>query len=346
MRTVKRGLLGAGLLGSLLLSSAGTAQAAATWHEVRLPFLWPLAYVNDLAATAPDNVWMAGTQGWFCVPAPVGCYASSPGNAVVRRWNGSAWLEYPLNGVQGGTGGASQVEVSGSEVWIAGPQSQVRRFNGSAFEQVAIPGGADAVRLSVNPSGVWLGLTTWSPTTTTQYRRTGSGWTATPPPAGVDTIDGVTARTSDEAWAHDQESLLRWNGSTWSTAASLPPVPDGYLVADLKATGPGEVWASFVNYVNGPNPARVFRYKSGEWTEKTPALASSSWSFGIDGRGALWAVPTGGTNTMVEYDGSAWQERPVPSGVYFSDLTGVPGTGTLWAIARKDLGGPYVFSNF
>jgi len=331
---IKALMAGAGSMALLL--PAGPAQAAGEWHEVPLPPLWPANFINDLAAAAPDSVWIGGGQGKFCILGwyPYGCAFSSPGNPVVRRWDGGKWREYPLRDLPSNVAPIDDVGAWGDEVWVHSHvqldhPEYLARFDGTAFQKMPLPTDR-AVSLSVNPAGVWLKRST-------QYRWNGSGWTVTPMPDGVRGISGsIHAVSENEAWglgvgadSGRDYSLVRWDGTSWSKVASLPMTGEWDTYSSIAVTGPGEVWALQKRPQDAPS--RVYRWADGAFTEHSPSFPTQLTRLHVDGQGTLFASGyistsplTGGT---LRFTGTDWVEEPAPApGISPGSLISVPGT--------------------
>lgn len=351
------------LLGTLGLldpatALAGPARAAATtWHEVSLPFLWPQNEIYDMAAAAPGNVWISGVQGRIPKPwyDPTGAWISR-GNPVVRKWAGSAWQEFPLRGWTT-DGELTRVGAAPGEVWVAktgyyGSSGYLGRFDGTAFQPVAPPGGTTGTTmlgdLQVDPSGVWL----WSRDGGTGglYRWNGSGWDPAQP-AGYG-ISRIVARNAGDAWAVGYHGgsrtfhLMHWNGAGWQVEAPFPASPstDG----DLSMAGPRDLWAVTDEDGSLSGPGKVWHWADGTWTEVPVPAGYSPGQLAVDGSGRPWVSksPVQGTleqpSPVLYHDGTGWQQTSVrwrPS-----ELTAVPGSDDLWALAWNGLG-PVLYTN-
>ncbi|GAB3279452.1 hypothetical protein GCM10027589_06050 [Actinocorallia lasiicapitis] len=321
-----------------LLFPATPAQAAGEWHEVALPPLWPTNFINELVAAAPDSVWIGGGQGKFCIPGwtPYSCALSSPGNPVARRWNGTQWLEYPLRDLPAKAGPIDDVGASGSEVWVHShvlSPEYLARFDGAAFQKMPLP-EAGTVSLSVNPAGVWL------KGSGRQYRWNGSGWTVTPMPAGIRGISGdVRSVSATEAWGLGVASegvgyaLLRWDGGSWSKAVDLPLNAWEVYSDQLAVTGPGEAWV--LNAGTPSGTARVFQWKNGALTDRSPSTPTRLNRLRADGQGTVFASGyvslSPETQGTLRFTGTGWvAEPPLPDGIYQGSVIGVPGTDRSW----------------
>jgi hypothetical protein len=139
------------------------------------------------------------------------------------------------------------------------------------------------------------------------------GWRTVPSPnpGEVDSLFGVSAVSSNDAWAVGSSAsglagstlILHWDGSTWAQVAS-PNVAHSNALEGVLARSSDDVWA-------------------------VGSAASMS-----------------GDRTLIEHwDGFNWKVVPSPNPEVYSDLFGVMGAGTggrLWAvgISSPTLGGP------
>ncbi|MEO5878126.1 MAG: hypothetical protein ABIS86_14010 [Streptosporangiaceae bacterium] len=342
MRVLFARIFLAGASAVALLFPGASAQAAGTWHEVPLPALWPQNFLYELEAAGPDDVWIGGGQGRFCIrgPAPYSCLLSSVGNPVVRRWDGGRWVEYPLRNLPAKTGPIDDLGAIPGEVWVHSfvqldQPEYLARFDGTAFQKVEPP-APRAVALSVNPAGIWIRGTG------SQYRWNGSGWTLTPMPAGSSGISGeVLSKSPTEAWGLSIEgqvsSLLRWNGTAWTKVTDIPKPGEWDFVREIAVRAPGEVWA-LQEPRGDTSPSRVFRYHNGAWTEQTPPVPARLYSLRVDGLGRLVAdgypIQTPTVAATFRFTGTGWVAEPPPApGVSSAGFVGVPGTDLLWGFA-------------
>ncbi|MGW5412998.1 hypothetical protein [Actinomadura geliboluensis] len=299
------GLLLSAVLGLSLLTP-GTAHAAA-WHSVPLPFLWWQNRIEDIAAAGPGSVWIAGVQGYIPgLPLPV-----SYGNPVVRRWDGSGWKEYPLNGWTG-QGSIYEVAAAPGEVWVMGG-GYLARFDGAAFQKVAPPPHVSDIEAGAG--GVYA--TAWSDGTA--YKWNGSGWDPSPlPPDAL------------------------WTGDAYETVD--PPAAEPVRAA---ANGPSGLYALADLDPLDDIAARVWRRTAGGWSEVPVPAGLLARTITQDATGRLWAA--GGISneySVYSLDGTTWTKQygPAISGVY--QLVAVPGTGTVWGRGfGPPLGDPQITTN-
>ncbi|MGK5556838.1 hypothetical protein ACSNOI_35040 [Actinomadura kijaniata] len=336
--------------GALLLASPPALAAEETWRAVPLPFLWRDSGLRAVAATGPGDVWVAGYQGYKVLPHPVNVV--SHGSPVVRRWDGAAWREYPLNG-WGGPGWAPRLAAGPSGVWLStgwwdGQRDYLARFDGTAFRPVAPPPGREPEVLDAGPAGVWLkngrpGAVhgEWA-----LYRRAGDAWAEVPVPGQVESIAEIRARTATEVWAvgrrrggwTDNYAVLRWDGSSWHEVPvpDAPGRPPGWGLEHVAPVSAGEVWVSG----NG----EIGHWRDGAWTFSAPPMPQPDvGDVAVDAAGTPWVValaPDGARRALYRRAGDAWREAPLPPGTSPDAVTAVPGSAAMWAVgARPDPAG-------
>ncbi|MQY07277.1 hypothetical protein [Actinomadura macrotermitis] len=320
-----------------LIAAAPAAHAAPEpFRVVPLPFLWPRAYVGSTAADSPTSVWVSGKQGMYCVPVGLSCALSSDGNPVVRRWTGSAWKEYPLDGWTG-QGGITQVRTGTGGTWIANATGRyLARFDGARFTPVPAPDAGAIAVLSSGPAGTWA-------VTTSLYHRDGDGWTPAAVPANLRHIADVKARTATDAWAvgvqkwadsstlePDVPAIAHFDGTSWQAVpnpAQAPASRERFL--KVSPTGANAMWAITTRSLAGwdgsswtvvPAPPGVVRF-----TDLATGADGSPWAIG---------VPANGVGALYHYTGGAWTNAALPvMGV--TSLTAVPGGDAVWATAYQ-----------
>ncbi|MFG1999127.1 hypothetical protein ACGFNU_08265 [Spirillospora sp. NPDC048911] len=350
--------IGCAALSALTVSAfAQPASAAGPWHTVPLPFFWPNAHLADVEAEAADKVWVAGGQGSFCIQwfPMTPCAASSDGNPVVRRWNGSGWTEYPVNGWSG-QGRMQRVAAGGGEVWARGYSfttgQYLAKFDGSAFVPAAPPGSGELGLLRAGAAGTWASTT--SAAVDHLFRRTGTGWTPSEVPASLKYIGDLQARTADDVWAvgqtypdhatygvEDVPAIAHWNGTSWTSVPAPTQEPAATeRVLKVAPAGPDDVWAiTFKSLIH---------WNGGSWTViPVPETTAELKNVVVDGAGTPWVVMSNTADglryRLYRYTG-AWEQVPVPSTTSVSDIDAVPGAGTVWGVGSNDRW-PAAFTN-
>ncbi|MFI6520647.1 hypothetical protein ACIBF1_34195 [Spirillospora sp. NPDC050679] len=337
---MKRSLAALAALGLVLgTAPAAHADAPRPWHDVKLPFLWPSAELHTLAAGGPDNVWIGGLQGKYCVPngRPFECLVRSDGNPVVRRWNGEKWVEYPLNGLADGTGAVHDIAVAKGEVWIAAGGGYVGRFNGSSFQKVPSPEGAGVLGFYGSAAGLWASLG-WGKL----YRWNGSAWTKEVFPGGDGAVPPLEGRGPSEAWTlwkngEGDSGLMRWDGATWRKVTELPVGGEFNSAYDFTVSGNGDVYSIDAAPGGQGKPNAVHRYRAGAWSQVAVPAGYQVRDLVTDGKGVTWGYGSGpdGNGALLRRDGDAWTVTPVPADFSLDEPVPVPGTDILWGLAMK-----------
>jgi len=232
------------------------------WTEIELPgpdeASSPLQGASgdrllDVAAIAPDDVWMVGS--WFrFLPSDAVIW---PG--VAMHWNGSSVeiFEPPFI-----TPTASQQlnavsAVATNDVWAVGSgggnESYIFHFDGSAWSHVPGPAPgtshalAEVAALSAND--VWAGgyYSDAEGTHPLMLHWDGSNWTQVSSPAGG---SDFAVLATDDIFTVGTNGFAHWNGANW-TAEPAPEVIPWGVVNDLEPVGPCELWGVGIQSVAG-----------------------------------------------------------------------------------------------
>ncbi|TDC90782.1 hypothetical protein [Actinomadura sp. 7K507] len=355
---MRRSLASAAIAVAAVLSVPATLSAPMTAHaaepeaqEVPLPFLWARSELHDVAVTGPDDVWAAGVQGVFCLPYYEQCVIDLEGNPVVRRWTGTSWTGYPLNGWTG-NGPIEHVtsaagETAAGETWIAGRgrtgdvwQGYVARFDGSSFQKVATPSGR-VERISTGAAGTWLAerAAVWTGRHSL-YKRTGSTWTGVELPAEIHTITDVQARTATDVWlvgARAAEAgtpgrlpaAAHFDGTSWTGVPppELPADVEDHGFVKVVPVGPDDVWAITTEFLT--------HWDGDDWTVvRIPEESWRSRDLVVDASGVPWVAMPASPSYLFRYVDGAWQDVPTAA-VGLHAIAAVPGTSTIWGAGAK-----------
>jgi hypothetical protein len=237
-----------------------------------------------VAVLAANNIWAVGRED-------VG--AAHTNQALIERWDGSAWslVAAPLPAGAAGTALRAITPIPGSQqLWAVGylqpstnpgyAQVLIERWNGSAWQIISSP---------TLPQGAF----------------------------GA-SLNGVTALTETDAWAvgeyiasdHTIRTLaLHWDGATWKIASS----PDTWgTLSSVAAHGTHDVRAvgHAISGDGNPQAALVLQWDGSAWhriAPPTPGGATHSNLTGVtaDPAGTFWAVGayqnrSGNRQTLIE----------------------------------------------
>jgi hypothetical protein len=321
----------------------------------------------SVAAVSPSEAWAVGYSG-----------PDTERKTLVLRWNGEKWSQVPSPAPVSGALEAVTA-TSATNAWAVGytgsasnPVTMAMHWNGKTWSRVqAVPkvkGKLYAVASS--PSGVWAvgESVAFSQGTALVMHEVGGRWYVVPTPASRESyLMGVAVAGKDAMWASGwggtnsgpgDTLLLRWNGTTWSSAAS--PLDKETDTPYGLASGPGgAVWAVGDHYIGAYKFSSVAMRWTGKLWVKTPvsiAEYSSLQSAAFVAGGTQWAVGSWwpknqqtviiGRALIVRWTGTTWVQVPTPAvnepGNQFSSarLYGISGTSAAnaWAVGAVSNG--------
>jgi hypothetical protein len=256
------------------------------WRAVPTPPL-PSGGINGpggqffgVAGTASNDVWAVGFK--------IGPDNPDFGLQLIEHWNGTAWSEVTSPLVEGDSLRAVAA-ISANDVWAVGNRSE------QGFENALIEH--------------WDG-TAWSIVPDSSISGVG---------ASTNILLSVSADASNDVWAVGSETLLHFNGTTWSE------VPSPFMHANsVTALSPSNAWAVgtvtvFADHRQHTKPA-IEHWDGTSWSivsspNPNPAPTRDTALYGIAAVSAddIWAVGAGnfstnsGTATLIEHwDGTSW----------------------------------------
>ncbi|KAB2379280.1 hypothetical protein [Actinomadura montaniterrae] len=325
---------------AVLASLPAPALAAAPeLRTVALPFLWPTARLNDVTADGAGGVWVGGVQGRYCIRWGDLCPVYNDGNPVVRRRVGSSWKEYPINGWTG-QGEITRIASGAGETWIAGSNSYMARFDGSAFQKVTGPTGSVSV-LATGPAGTFVNA--WDLESGERvFKRTGDGWTVVDVP-GVDYVADLQALTATDAWAVGYENGIQqkpaaahFDGTAWKNVP-LSAVSENDWFRKVVPVAPNDVW--------GITAQRLAHWNGTAWTWIAPPEGLGDLvDLTVDASGTPWVAPAESAppaKPPYRYSGGKWEQVTIPSGAMVNGLAAVP--GGIWGVGTQG-DGPAAFN--
>jgi hypothetical protein len=158
------------------------------------------------------------------------------------------------------------------------------------------------------------------------------------PGSDFNTLDGVSAVSSTDAWAvgsqqtgpSDRTLVLHWDGMAWSKVSSPSPGPYSKLVG-VSAVSSTDAWAvgltggsPLVLHWDGMAWSRVAVPNGGDFLAGVSAVSSKS----------AWAVGTASRTLVLRWDGTAWSKVKTPRvgvGIDLEDVSAVS-SKDAWAI--------------
>ncbi|MEU0560258.1 hypothetical protein [Dactylosporangium sp. NPDC006015] len=239
---------------ALLGAQPAHAGAGVKWSAapaVPLRFGVTAAQLNDVAVLSANDAWAVGEQ------------ADGQRHPIAAHWNGTGWTTPNLPVPTGPQGqyGLSTVDATGpNDVWAAGTDASTAPvfLHGTAtgWQRVpsAVPAGTVEDLDMLSPSDGWaVGKTARGTGQPLVLRWQGGSWTSVAAPEIDGSLTAVHAVTADDVWAAGSQTepdgstsglLLHWNGTAWTVAGQLPPLPGAGDVAfdDVSAAAHGDVW--------------------------------------------------------------------------------------------------------
>ena len=247
-------------------SSDGAAYNAHTLVERWNGSSWNVApspgsgYLNGLASLSRTDIWAVGGR----------ILGSNPVETLVEHWDGSKWQTVPSPDPGAYGNSLASVSVTGpSSVWAVGTdhnsafgsESLVEHWDGAKWSVVHVPEiGLDSNLRSIASAGkddVWAvgSYEQESPSGTLSLTLTerwnGSRWAivTSPSPTGDDSLSGVAAVSSSDAWAVGSSAgnpalIMQWRDQAWRLLASPYRRHSLNLLFSVSAPSAADVWAA------------------------------------------------------------------------------------------------------
>jgi hypothetical protein len=310
--------------GAAVVLGAGTALAAGGWTIVAAPPAGQNAALTGVATVSHSEAWLVGFHSGHA-GTNVGA------QALIDKWNGTAWSEVSVPATPGNTALLEAVSASSAtDAWAVG-RTQV---NKSDLEGLALH---------------WNG-TAWS---------VSAGFSAALSDFGGASAEGVTDISPTDAYAIGDSattasgSLARWNGTSWSSVALPLPAEakSNTTLSAISANGPDDVWivGTFLDAALGQNETFSEHFNGTAWkvVPMPPVNSSNRNAFflfnGIQADSAtdVWAVGEsavvdGNSTDLIEHwNGTAWSIVPSPSPGTGDSLGGVTTSNAandVWAV--------------
>lgn len=314
------------------------------FRPVPVPALPPSTALADLAITATDHAWLAGTTGVF---------TSRPSTPLVLRWTGVDWTEETLPGLPSAASLAGISATAPDDVWAVGNSAGrplVLHYDGVGWHTVDTPAipWAKAVT-AIAPDDVhivgagsdtlhWDGLE-WTRSSTLTSSR--------------ETLHAITAAAPDDVWAggggltgagaatYEYPVLIHWDGTTWTDLHG--PRPDHGHITGLAATAPDDLWLAHTHDTDG---LHIHHYDGHRW-QPVPAPAdhdrlslhgvAPGWTWGVRaGRRSFETRPA-----YHRWTGQDWARVPLPDDLTRASAShvGLATNGTTtWAYLKTAAG--------
>lgn len=262
-----------------------------------------------------DGLWFLHWNGSIWAPI-TGTWQSFRANAVVAlsptdawatteyalwRWNGNAWAQFPEGSPPYGL-----AFVSNAYGWGVGRGGMMRHWDGSNWNWDSSGTQEDLVAVTVSSTGEGWAVGARG----TIVRRHNGVWSVVASPT---TSDLYAVATSPEgmAWASGDNTLLRWDGSSWSSGGYTPlttkdlnavaVVPGGNCIAPC-----ANAWA--VGY-----DGTILRHTgafgvTGSWTVAPSPTGNSLHAVTMVSSNDGWSV--GGGGVILRWNGTNWTGAP------------------------------------
>jgi hypothetical protein len=235
-----------------------------------------LASLYGVADLGPANAWAVG-QGKDARP-------------LAEHWDGTAWsvVPVPVPAVPSGTSFANAVlssisAVSATDIWAVGTTTAIQNaskavtrftlamhYNGTAWSIVTTANTAEPTGLSgvtaISATNAWAvgnGFNNVHDTSASVANKAviehwnGTAWSIVASPAGLISVDRISAASATDIWASGQAPLqtvggipapvartLHWNGTAWSVMPGPTGSDPNTEVTGLSALPSGEAWTA------------------------------------------------------------------------------------------------------
>jgi hypothetical protein len=226
-----------------------------------------------VSASGPNDAWAVGNTNSI---------SAASHDTLAAHWDGTAWTIVPTPAAASGGRLASLYDVADlgpANAWAVGQGKDARplaeHWDGTAWSVVPVPvpavpsgtGFANAVlsKISaVSPTDIWaVGTTTAIQNVNKAVTRftlamhyNGTAWSIVTSPAGLISVDRISAASATDIWASGQApqqtiggapvpvaKTLHWNGTAWSAMPGPTGSDPNTAVIGLSALPSGEAWA-------------------------------------------------------------------------------------------------------
>src|SRR5215472_926097 len=229
--------------------------------------------LTAVSADSPSDAWAVGDDP-----------------ALALHWNGTRWVQTAVPNL-GGSALLGVSALSASDAWAVGThgggngKTLILHWNGKTWTQVRSPnvngnGGLFGVA-ALSPANAWAvgAYTPGKGTKTLVLHWNGKAWTQVPSPSpGTppvrDSLEGVTAVSSSDAWAvgarGSKTLVLHWNGKTWAQVPSPSPRGIGIgpftFLDGVSALSATDAWAVGCACTSDTDITLVLHWNGKTWT--------------------------------------------------------------------------------
>ena len=166
----------------------------------------------------------------------------------------------------------------------------------------------------------------------------GKAWTVIPNPSRW-TLYGVTALASNDVWAVGEQSILHWNGTSWSSV-SFPLPPNGAypILKGVSAFSANDIWAAgysqFAYFDGYRYYPLTYHWDGTRWNWIPNAGNIDEYFFGVVAIAPndVWAV--GDNGQTQHWNGADWSRVAAPYPGLGGRFNGVAAASAndIWAV--------------
>ncbi len=283
------------------------------------------------------SIWATYTETYQSFRAK-SVVALSPGDAwattqyALWRWNGTAWAQFPE-----GWPPSALAFISSSDGWGVGRGGMIRHWDGVSWSWDSSGTQKDLVAIAMDSTGDGWAVGAEG----VIVRRQNGAWSEMTSPTTSD-LHAVAIAPDRTAWANGDNTLLHWDGASWSSWGS-PPLTTHDLNAVAGVPGSNctdpctNAWA--VGY-----DGSILRHTgafgaTGVWTVAPSPTDNSLHAVTMLSLNDGWAVGSGGV--ILHWNGTEWTGVPSPTRQMLYDVDmASPNDG--WAVG---LGGTILHWN-
>lgn len=356
---------------TLLLASAGAAQAASSVHASPASCTWKLVsspspgtysnYLAGVAATSTTDVWAVGNN-----------QSNGVVSTLTEHWNGTQWSVVASPSPPSEAQFNAVAHIPGThQFWAVGQyfdtywHTLIVKWDGTQWTLVPSPNVAQHFNFlsgvtAISRNDAWAVGSYYDGNTTTTLTEhwNGSQWSIVPsanPGSFYNNLAAVAAVSSTDVWAVGEyenssgEPTLteHWNGKSWSVVASPTPGSGANLTAITRVPGTNQLWAVgfYFPASGGGQPSLIEQWNGSSWSVVASPNPGAGFNdlYGVAAVGPnnVWAVGQYSPGevpiiALVEHwNGSDWSQVSVPSPDAEDSLYGVtriPHTNKLWAV--------------